>query len=133
MTRWLRFNAVGIMGMAVQLILIAVLVRVFKMHYLPATALAVEVAILHNFLWHVRWTWPDRPLVGLFTLLRFNVAVGVVSITGNVWLAYLLVSIGSLDPVLANLVSIITLSLINFLVCDNLVFSYGNGNAEHSE
>ncbi len=79
MMRWLRFNAVGMMGMAVQLILIAVLVRVFKMHYLPATALAVEVAILHNFLWHVRWTWPDRPLVGLFTLFRFNVAVGVVS------------------------------------------------------
>ncbi len=133
MKRWLRFNAVGLMGMGVQLTFIAVLVRLVKMHYLPATALAVEAAILHNFLWHMKWTWPHRPVFGLSTLLRFNVAVGAVSIPGNLWLAYILVSIGSLDPVLANFISIITLSLTNFLVCDNFVFSYGDANAERTE
>ncbi len=29
-------------------------------HYLVATALAVEMAVLHNFFWHRRWTWADR-------------------------------------------------------------------------
>ena len=31
------------------------------MHYLPATALAVEATtVLHSFVWHQRWTWRDR-------------------------------------------------------------------------
>jgi putative flippase GtrA len=31
------------------------------MNYLLATALAVETAVIHNFLWHQRFTWSDRP------------------------------------------------------------------------
>jgi putative flippase GtrA len=46
--RWLKFNIVGVMGAAVQFALVAFLVRVVSMHYLLATALSVEAAILHN-------------------------------------------------------------------------------------
>ena len=54
--RWLKFNAVGALGMAVQLGSLGFFVRVLGLHYLLATALAVEVAVLHNFIWHRRWT-----------------------------------------------------------------------------
>ena len=32
-----------------------------RVHYLVATAVAIEVSVLHNFVWHLRWTWapPD--------------------------------------------------------------------------
>ena len=122
--RWLKFNAVGVGGMGVQLCSLAVLVHVFRMHYLPATALAVEAAILHNFLWHMKWTWSDRRDFGLGTLLRFNATAGVVSIPGNALLTFIFVSSGALDPVLGNFASILSLSLINFLVCDRFVFAY---------
>jgi putative flippase GtrA len=59
-TRWAAFNAVGLAGVAVQLACLALLVHAGS-HYLAATALAVEAAVLHNFLWHQRWTWRDRP------------------------------------------------------------------------
>ena len=31
------------------------------LHYLVAAMLAIELAALHNFVWHLRWTWGDRP------------------------------------------------------------------------
>ena len=39
----------------------ALLANVPGVHYLVATAIGVEAAILTNFLWHDRWTWRDRP------------------------------------------------------------------------
>ena len=51
MTRWLKFNAVGVLGAGVQLCVLAALHR-WGVHYLLATALAVESAVLHNYLWH---------------------------------------------------------------------------------
>ncbi|MGH9783648.1 MAG: GtrA family protein [Terriglobia bacterium] len=124
--RWLKFNAVGALGMAVQLGSLGVFVHGFGLHYLLATALAVEAAVLHNFLWHRRWTWADRPGIanpawGLL-LLRFNLTTGMVSIVGNLLFMGLLAGAARLDPLLANLLSIGLCSLVNFLVCDRFVF-----------
>lgn len=124
--RWLKFNAVGALGMAVQLGALGVFVRVLGLHYLLATALAVEAAVLHNFLWHRRWTWADRPGIaspawGLL-LLRFNLTTGTVSIVGNLLFMGLLAGAAGLEPLLANLLSIGLCSLVNFLVCDRFVF-----------
>jgi putative flippase GtrA len=58
--RFLRFNVVGAIGVAVQIASLALLVSVLGLHYLPATAIAIELSVLHNFLWHERWTWRDR-------------------------------------------------------------------------
>jgi hypothetical protein len=58
--RWLKFNAVGALGVGVQLAVLLTLKSGFHLAYLPATALAVEVTVLHNFLWHERYTWADR-------------------------------------------------------------------------
>ena len=58
--RWGRFNLVGAMGMAVQLGALAVLERWAAGHYLYASAAALEITLLHNFVWHVHYTWKDR-------------------------------------------------------------------------
>ena len=58
--RWLKFNLVGGIGIGVRLAALALLVGLLKMNYLWATALAVEAAVLHNFVWHERYTWRDR-------------------------------------------------------------------------
>ena len=55
--RWLTYNAVGLVGMAVQLGALVALTELGRLNVLVATALAVETAILHNFVWHERWTW----------------------------------------------------------------------------
>ena len=124
--RWLKFNTVGALGMAVQLGMLGFLVHVAGLHYLVATALAVEAAVIHNFAWHRRWTWADRPGIAgrawgaLF--MRFNLTTGAVSISGNLVCMAVLTGAAGIDPVLANLASIGLCALANFLVCDHWVF-----------
>ena len=99
-----------------------------------ATALAVEVAILHNFLWHERWTWADRNSSGQtglkarscerwLRLIRFNGATAVVSIGGNIALMALFVGRLHLPLLPATLLAVLTLSVLNFLSADRFVFA----------
>lgn len=125
--RWLKFNAVGIVGVAVQAGALTLLVNASPLHYLLATAIAVEAAVLHNFCWHWKWTWADRPGVahgGVWgRLLRFHLTNGLFSMAGNLVFMRLLVGTVRLDPLVANLVSIALCSLINFLLADRIVFT----------
>jgi putative flippase GtrA len=59
--RWARFNIVGLVGLLVQLACLWALTQLLNVHYILATAIAVELTILHNFCWHAAWTWIDRP------------------------------------------------------------------------
>ncbi len=123
MLRWLKFNAVGVMGAGVQLAVLAVLTRL-GMHYMPATALAVESALLHNYAWHRNWTWRDRePHEFRGSFLRFHLANGLVSIVANlVWMQILTGWVG-IPPVPANAIAIVATSVINYLLGDRWVFA----------
>lgn len=126
--RWMKFNLVGAAGIGVQLGILWLLTAL-RIQYLLATTLAVEAAVVHNFLWHERFTWADRirgrRQEALVRLLRFNLTTGAVSIGGNLLLMRLLVGGAHLRPVIANLVSIAICSLVNFLVSDRWVFRAG--------
>ena len=119
--RWLKFNLVGGLGVVVQLVCLALFRR--WMHYLVATALAVEIAVLHNFFWHERFTWKDRPGGRRQRLLRFHLGNGVVSILGNLGLMWLLVSHFHMKRLLfANAIAIAVCSLLNFALGEWFVF-----------
>ena len=124
--RWLKFNAVGAMGIIVQLMALALLLRILEFHYLWATVLAVETAVLHNFIWHWRWTWADRRSDGLnhmaATLLRFNFSNGMISLFGTVLCTGILSGIFKLNPLLANVLSLGPCCVLNYLVSDRLIF-----------
>ena len=124
--RWLKFNAVGGLGIGVQLAALLVLKSGFHLGYMLATALAVEAAVIHNFLWHERYTWADRVRpswrASMPRLLRFNLTTGAVSIAGNLMLMKLLVSRCEMNYLLANGIAIAICSLVNFIVSDEWVF-----------
>jgi len=122
---WLRFNAVGIVGVGVQLTVLAALRTGFGWTIRAATLIAVECAVLHNFVWHERWTWKHRSLEfrGIpGRLLRFNISNGLISIAGNLALMELLAVRLHLNYMFSNLVAIGACSLLNFFVSDKLVF-----------
>lgn len=125
--RWLVFNAVGAMGIAVQLAALMVVTGWMGVDYPVGTALAVESSVLHNFLWHERWTWADRQsssrLDVFKRLLRFNLANGAFSIAGNVVAMRFLVGALAMNYLLANLVAIAACSILNFFASDWFVFS----------
>jgi len=124
MPRWLKFNAVGALGAAVQLGALSILHGRLHCEYPTATALAVEAAVLHNFVWHERWTWRERTGGGsaIARLLRFHLSTGLVSIPTNLMLMRWLVGALHAQYLAANLLSIAAGSLANFFVSYRFVF-----------
>ena len=124
--RWLKFNAIGGIGIVVQLAALSVFRSWLKLDYLLATGLAVEIAVIHNFLWHERFTWADRPAArpfqSLVRLVKFNAGNGAVSLVGNLGLMRVLVGEVKFNYVASNLVAIVLCSLVNFLLSDRFVF-----------
>ncbi len=124
--RWLKFNAVGGIGIAVQLAALAAFRSWLKLDYLLATGLAVEIAVIHNFSWHERFTWADRPAArpvqSLMRLAKFNASNGAVSMVGNLALMRLLVGELKFNYFVSNLIAITLCSLVNFLLGDRFVF-----------
>jgi putative flippase GtrA len=124
--RWLKFNLVGVIGIGVQLAALAVFRSFLQLNYLLATALAVEGAVLHNFLWHQCFTWADRgsagPAQSLLRLAKFNASNGAVSILANLVLMRVLVGEFGVNYVAANLMAITACSVVNFLLSDRVVF-----------
>jgi len=132
--RWLKFNAVGGMGVAVQLAALALFKSGLHLHYLLATAAAVELALLHNFVWHERWTWKDRGPGGRGgRLVRFHLANGLVSIVVNLALMRLLVGTMHWPYLAANVAAIAAGSLANFFMGDLLVFRRARSRAASSD
>ncbi len=94
-TTWVSFNVVAVAGFVVQAAALEILLQVGGCDYLGASALAVEIAVLHNFAWHTRWTWRGRetgPAAGWIPLLlRYHVTQGLFSLVGTVFFMRLLV------------------------------------------
>ena len=127
--RLVPFVAIGAAGFAVQLASLHLLVSYAGVHYLLATALAVEAAILLNFVCHSQWTWSDRLHAGadaracLWRLARFNGLSALSSVTGNVALTAVLVRGLGVPVVAANAIAVALVSAINFTGLDRWVFA----------
>ena len=124
-TRWTRFavfNAVGALGVAVQLGSLWLLTGVAAVHYLVATPVAVSLAVVHNFIWHRLWTWRDRDVHVTRACARFALTNGLLSLVSNVGVTAALVSGTHAPPVVANLVAIATSGVLNFWLGDAVVF-----------
>lgn len=141
LVRWCKFNLVGGMGIIVQFAALFLLKTALHFNYLAATAIAVEAAVVHNFIWHEQFTWVDRTKLdrtkldrtkskrihshgreSLIRFLRFNLTTGAVSILGNLALMKVMVGLGHMNYLLANAVAIALCSLANFLVSEAWVF-----------
>ena len=120
--RFLRFNLVGAIGLGVRLLVVAVLAGWVGLHYMVATAIAIEVSILHNFFWHRRWTWASAANHVFFRCVAFHASNGLVSMLGAMVLMPLLVGRLGMHYLLANLVAVCATGLLNFICGDRLIF-----------
>lgn len=125
--RWLKFNAVGLAGFAVQLGVSRFLWLTLGLHYLLATIWGVEAAIVHNFAWHQRFTWKPAEGAGWTQSMRrfagFNLGSGMISIAGNLLLMRWLAGAMGVAYFYASLLSVIACSLANFVLNDRWVFN----------
>jgi putative flippase GtrA len=129
LARWLKFNLVGGIGILVQLSALVVFNRVAPGHYLVATAAAVELTLLHNFIWHLNLTWRDRRdgSTLLARLIRFHLSNGLISLFGNLVLTRIFKQEMHLSLLVSNAISIACCSLLNFVMGDRWAFAQQAG------
>jgi len=125
-SRGVRFLAVGWLGFLVQAATLWILTSFARWPWLPATCAAVEASIVHNYTWHVRWTWRDRAAQTTIAtravrFLKYNVATGVVAIVGNVALTAVYLALLRVPTVAANAIAVVTLAVVNFLLADRIL------------
>ena len=135
MIHFIRFNVVGILGFALQTGALFVLTHgPHRTGYLAATAAAVELAVLNNFVWHQRWTWKDRPPATkgetLRRLVKFNITNGAVSLVGNVIFMSILVGRLRLPIAIAYVMSVTACAICNFFLADRFAFQVEAASAE---
>jgi putative flippase GtrA len=122
-----RFGLVGLMGAFLQILLISFLTKRLGVGSPAATAIAVEITILHNFIWHQRFTWSERGAANLrqatARLARFHAGNGLVSLVGNTVLMYCLVQKLKAPVVPTAVGGIVVFSAANFLLADRWVYA----------
>jgi dolichol-phosphate mannosyltransferase len=127
--RLLRFGAVGLTGVFVDMVLLFLLSDPTTLGW-PLTRskiISSELAIINNFLWNDRWTFRDisskqpgkRQL--LKRLLKFN-TICLAGLVLNVLLLNLLFNLFGINRYVANLIAIAAVTLWNFWV--NLKLSW---------
>jgi putative flippase GtrA len=123
--RWCAFGLVGFGGFLIQIGAIAVLTRLAECPPIVATAVALELAAVHNFIGHSRWTWNDRRAESLRDWLgrywRYQ-ATKTASLGANLGITTLLVHAG-LPVEIANCMAVAACMFPNYLVAERFVFS----------
>jgi putative flippase GtrA len=121
--RWMRFNLVGVMGFILQAATLWALVRWSGLPSALSVTIAVLVAVSHNFVWHERFTWNDRPRhERARRWLSFNASTGVISVISNVIVTAAIMTVTGLPVLASNLIAVVAASLLNFVISDRLVF-----------
>jgi putative flippase GtrA len=123
--RWGKFNLVGAIGMFVQLGALALVNRWIPGHYMYASAAALELTLLHNFAWHLHYTWRDRrdDSAQAAQLVRFHISNGLVSMVGNLALMRVLVDGAHFPIIVSNGIAILCCSIVNFFLGNNWAFA----------
>jgi dolichol-phosphate mannosyltransferase len=127
--RFGRFSAVGLMGAAIQLLLLYLATKELGLPSVASTPVAAEIALLHNFIWHERFTWRDRGLLRVTRpwevaarLWRFHIASGLISLGGNTMAMYFLVERLKVPAMPAAVAAMLLCSVANFLATDRWVY-----------
>jgi putative flippase GtrA len=128
--RFGRFAVVGIGGLVVNNVVLLLLHGLWRMALLPATVVAVEIAIVHNYTLNEVWTFRRRRL-SVQRFAGFSLAAAV-SLLINVGVVALLAGIG-LFYLLANLAGIGAAFAINFAVSSMWIWSERTNGADRAD
>lgn len=107
-----RFGLVGASGVAVNTGFLYVYHGLLGWALIPASVLAVEAAIVNNFLWNDRWTFSARDKTP-YRFFRFNL-VSLGGLAVNTLVLALVVTVTRIHYLVANLVAIAAAMAWNF-------------------
>jgi putative flippase GtrA len=114
LVQFVKFGIVGVSNTLLTFAVYTLLLKVFGVWYLAASAIGFIVGAVNGFLLNRRWTF--RGHVGdAFTPVRWTVVQGCGLLT-NLGLVYLFVEEISLDKLIAQACATVIVTVITFLV-----------------
>ena len=124
--RFARFCLVGLSGVLVNMGLLWLLTTFAGFYYLVSSAVAIETAVISNFLLNDRFTFSDRrtPGIAAFSrrLLKFNL-VSLAGVAINMGALWLLTEAFGVYYLFSNLCGIALATLWNYLVNNRWTWS----------
>ncbi len=113
--RLAAYGLVGVTGVGVNLGAFWALSTLLHVHYLVAGPLAIELAVLNNYVLNTSWTFADRRcrLLDGGGLVRHQLT-SVVGLAINMAVLYLLAGVLGLPSIAANACGIVAASAWNF-------------------
>ena len=109
-----KFCAVGASGYAVNLCVFAACFEGLGFHHLVSATVAFVVAVTNNFWWNRHWTFKARSGHAGFQAARFF-TVSIVAFLVAATILELLVSVGGVQELAAQAISIATATPLNFI------------------
>jgi putative flippase GtrA len=119
-----KFCLVGGSGYVVNLAVFTAAFELGDAHHLVAATIAFCVAVTNNFWWNRHWTFSAREGRAGFQAPRFF-AVSVAAFLVAAAVLELLVSVAGVEEVLAQAISIVAATPLNFV--GNKMWSFGRG------
>lgn len=122
--RFLRFALVGLSGLIVNSLALAILTEWLHIFYLISALLATQCSTLWNFLWTEQWVFADRR-----DTRSFGVRLAGFFLINNVLFFFrgpmisIMVQDLSINYIVANLISIVLATVLRYLVADKLLWS----------
>jgi len=114
-------------GMGVNTACLYLFKGVWRIPIIPASLMAIEISIIHNFVWYRYWAWGDRVEAGsrpafLRQLVLYNAATGLVDLSVNVSILWLLYKVFGVYYLIANIIGMILGPFFKFWINEKLIF-----------
>ena len=110
----IKFSGVGATGYVINLAVYSALLKGAGVHYRTAAVLAFCVAVTNNFMWNRHWTFRARHGHAGFQAARFF-AVSITTFLVALGILQLLVDNTSLPTIVAQAISIVAATPLNFI------------------
>jgi dolichol-phosphate mannosyltransferase len=124
--RFALFMIVGISGLLVNTLLLALATEVLGLHYLMSAVLATQGSTLWNFVLTERWVFADRQRQqGWVVRLAVFLLMNNLALTLRGPMLYLLTSLMGIYYLVSNLISLAALTAVRYAVADNLIWGRG--------
>ena len=117
--RFLKFGLVGLSGVLVNEGLLWLLTENLGLYYLLSAAIAVETAIITNFILNDIWTFRDRRTSGNRSLLGRGLKFNLVSLGGlgiNIAILWTVTEVVGISYLISNLIGIAGATLWNYTI-----------------
>jgi putative flippase GtrA len=123
--RFVKFGIVGGSGVIVNVGLLHAFTTVATIDYRIASIIAIECAVINNFLWNYFWTWNDRQAGSrrsfAYMLFKFHLSSGLTALVVNWGLLVLLNGVLRIDYHLSDLNLLGRHVAVSNMHCSNLI------------